>query len=414
MSLIEEIRSVASGSTHPFPSHHERLMTELESSEGQLGAIIRSIYEEKEQDDFLNSLSTRIKQHDRDIERMCNKNYQGFIESVTHLVKVKSEAHKLKNKVIEADKVIQESGRELHKHLKELQTARIIQRNIASSIEVLTLCIPVLETYGKLQSLMDQKHYYSALKTLEQLEHIYLPRVRGYIFSELLAEDIPNKRTLIENQSMSELKVYLEKVRSVSADIGEVAMHQVQRISRLELPPDVSELINNKWVDIDAVSTQDIIDFSPVYRCLHIHTVLGKQNNFVEEYRSHRRQQLRLAIKPPSKQVDDIKVFKTYFFNIVGFFVVEDTILHTCQGTGHKGGVDFQGLMSQNVLDDFWEMATAEVLSVLRQNCLNQQNYHLLLRIKQLIVWFCHTVLVSCVIFYFGVIIMLHYNCYEI
>ena len=39
---------------------------------------------------------------------------QGFIESVTHLVKVKSEAHKLKNKVMEADKRIQDSGNEVH------------------------------------------------------------------------------------------------------------------------------------------------------------------------------------------------------------------------------------------------------------------------------------------------------------
>ena len=54
---------------------------------------------------------------------------------------------------------------------------------------------------------MDEKQYYSALKTLEQLEHIYLPRVRGYIFSELLADEIPKMRSSIENQSMSELKV---------------------------------------------------------------------------------------------------------------------------------------------------------------------------------------------------------------
>ena len=35
---------------------------------------------------------------------------QVFIVSVTHLVKVKSEAHKLKNKVIEANKIIQDRG----------------------------------------------------------------------------------------------------------------------------------------------------------------------------------------------------------------------------------------------------------------------------------------------------------------
>ena len=34
--------------------------------------------------------------HERDIERMCNKNYQGFIESVSELLKVKTDAMKLK------------------------------------------------------------------------------------------------------------------------------------------------------------------------------------------------------------------------------------------------------------------------------------------------------------------------------
>lgn len=45
---------------------------------------------------FLENLAMRIKGHERDIERMCNKNYQGFIESVSELLKVKSDAHKLR------------------------------------------------------------------------------------------------------------------------------------------------------------------------------------------------------------------------------------------------------------------------------------------------------------------------------
>lgn len=38
---------------------------------------------------------------------------------------------------------------------------------------------PVLELYGKLQDQMAAKQYYHALKILEQLEHTFLPRVRG-------------------------------------------------------------------------------------------------------------------------------------------------------------------------------------------------------------------------------------------
>ena len=60
---------------------------------------------------------------------------------------------------------------------------------------------------------------------------------------------------------------------------------------------------------------QDLVDFAPVYRCLHIHSVLvsecycmelatlpslqGKEDKFTEDYRNHRNQQLRLVIKPP-------------------------------------------------------------------------------------------------------------------
>lgn len=56
----------------------------------------RTVYDGDESQKFLTSLNVRIKVHDKDIERMCNKNYQGFIESVSELLKVKSDAAKLK------------------------------------------------------------------------------------------------------------------------------------------------------------------------------------------------------------------------------------------------------------------------------------------------------------------------------
>lgn len=65
----------------------------------------------------------------------------------------------------------------------------------------------VLEQYCKLKDQMEEKQYYSALKTLEQLEHTYLPRIKNYFFSELLGEEIPLLRTSIEDQSKEELTV---------------------------------------------------------------------------------------------------------------------------------------------------------------------------------------------------------------
>lgn len=69
--------------------------------------------------------------------------------------------------------------------------------------------------------------YYPALKTLEQLEHTYLPRVSRYWFSQTMADTIPKLRESIKAASMSELKDFLENIRKHSTRIGETAMRHV-------------------------------------------------------------------------------------------------------------------------------------------------------------------------------------------
>lgn len=71
----------------------------------------------------------------------------------------------------------------------------------------LLLAYLVLQQYCKLNEQMEQRQYYSALKTLEQLEHTLLPPVRGYIFSDLLKKEIPKIRKSIQDKSTAELTV---------------------------------------------------------------------------------------------------------------------------------------------------------------------------------------------------------------
>jgi len=82
--------------------------------------------------------------------------------------------------------------------------------------------------YGKLQDQMTSKRFYPALKTLEQLEHTYLPRVSSHWFSQTMAEAIPQLRNRIKEASMTDLKDFLENIRKHSAKIGEVAMRHVR------------------------------------------------------------------------------------------------------------------------------------------------------------------------------------------
>ena len=78
----------------------------------------------------------------------------------------------------------------------------------ANTLAILTYVpFSVLQQYCKLNEQMNRRQYYSALKTLEQLEHTLLPPVKGYIFSDLLKKEIPKIRKSIEDESNAELTV---------------------------------------------------------------------------------------------------------------------------------------------------------------------------------------------------------------
>ena len=112
-------------------------------------------------------------------------------------------------------------------------------------------------------------------------------------------------------------------------------------------------------------------------------------------------------------------------------------MLHTSQTlvshqASARGGEERdEGLVSRPIVHEFWSMASAEVLAVLRTTCVSffshfcmvvhqfsnavclacyhaikfiqvcmyfqnaAKDYHLLLKVKELVVWFCHTMRVS-------------------
>lgn len=55
----------------------------------------------------------------------------------------------------------------------------------------------------------------------------------------------------------------------------------------------------------EEMSAQDLMDFSPVYRCMHIYTVLREGEDFKAYYRQQRQQQARLVLQPPINMVNN-------------------------------------------------------------------------------------------------------------
>lgn len=152
----------------------------------------RSVYDGQEHGLFMEKLDARIRNHDREIEKMCNHHFQGFVDSITELLKVRGEAQKLKVRgkgggtsdgqnslnlflsfrvrwlkptydfrkmgkwwvrfvIISALQISFSSpvkisdgfpSSQLIGSMEELKQCRVQQRNIATTIDKLALCLP--------------------------------------------------------------------------------------------------------------------------------------------------------------------------------------------------------------------------------------------------------------------------------
>ncbi|GLV44107.1 Secretory 15 [Carabus blaptoides fortunei] len=375
-------------------SQHDLYLQEIEGIDDYWGPTFRAIYDTDEHQEFKEKLENRIRTHDKDIERLCNIYYQGFIDSVKELLEVRSQAKKLNNEVITLDTKLKSAAENVVDKGKELLQARKVQSNIAVVVSQLNLCLPVLTTYAKLQRQITDKRYYPALKTLEELEHLHLPHVANYRFSLQMRESIPKLRESIENASMSDLKDFLENIRKFSPKIGEVAMRHtneqlasdptvIGRKKKRSAPqPPVArngDTNSNQYIEED-LSAQEMIDFSPVYRCLHISTVLGSRATFESYYRTQRTKQARLALQPPTNMHESLECYRSYIHAIVGFFIVEDHVLNTGNG-----------LITRAVLDDMWTMALSKIVTTLQTHSAYCTDATLMLKIKDLIMLFSTT-----------------------
>ncbi|XP_060524223.1 exocyst complex component 6 [Cylas formicarius] len=377
-----------SSDTSNLDAQLDLYLQEIEGVDEYWGPTFRAIFDNNQHAEFKQKLEERIKHHDKDIERLCNVYYQGFIDSVRELLVVKYQSKNLNEQVVSLDKELHTSSQAICKSGAELLKARKVQSNIATVVSQLNLCLPVFVTYSKLQKQISEKRYYPALKTLEELEHLHLPHVANYRFSNQLRAKIPKYREKIETASMSDLKDFLENIRKFSPKIGEVAMrHTTEQLAsdptvigrkkkrNLRQPSESGDHFSE-----DDLSPQELIDFSPIYRGLHIAHVLGKVATFETYYRAERTKQARLVLQPPTNMHESEESYRNYIYSVLGFFILEDHVLNT-------GG----GLITKAFLEDMWTMALSKVTTALQTHSAYCTDATLILRIKDLIMLFCTT-----------------------
>uniref|UniRef100_A0A8C5JVW4 Exocyst complex component n=1 Tax=Junco hyemalis TaxID=40217 RepID=A0A8C5JVW4_JUNHY len=366
---------------------HDRILQEIESTDTAcVGPTLRSVYDDQPNahQKFMEKLDACIRNHDREIEKMCNFHHQGFVDAITELLKVRADAEKLKVQVTDTNRRLQDAGKEVIAQTEEIIRCRVQQRNITTVVEKLQLCLPVLEMYSKLKEQMSVKRYYSALKTMEQLENLYLPRVSQYRFCQIMMENLPKLREEIKEISMSDLKDFLESIRKHSDRIGETAMKQAQQQKTFSTALQKQNNINygrNMHLGRNRIlESKNEITLKRTFEDEDEHDEEGDGEIFENYYRKQRRKQARLVLQPQSSMHETVEGYRRYFSQIVGFFVVEDHILHVTQG-----------LVTRTYTDELWNMALSKIIAVLRTHSSYCSDPDLVLELKNLIVVFADT-----------------------
>ncbi|CAF2435145.1 unnamed protein product [Rotaria sp. Silwood2] len=368
----------------------DNIIKQLEISDGsQATSSVRSVFVRNDAGTFLRKLDERVKYYDNEIEKLCNFQYQSFVKSFHELLQVRKDTTSMKKELEKNNQMMQEAGQSLAKKTASLIKEYHRQSNIQQTIEALSQAFPVFETYRKLQECMEEKKLYPALKLLEQLETKHLVLVKEHRWSELIQHNIAKFRNQIRNESYNELKNFLENVATHADKIGKSAF--AQAAARLDIDRRYYMLEEDRKKDqqqqqpegsadlaLINMNITETIDFSPIYKSLHINLFLNCKEEFSKHYQREKQKQAPVIMDVPPKMHESFDAFKKYLQRVTGFFIVEDHVMNTTEG-----------LIDQRFYYELSERATQQLLAVLRRAVSTSYNPELMLDMKIVVVLFC-------------------------
>jgi hypothetical protein len=416
-NIDQKLATQTAPQQQPSAIEHQQLIQILLSDtslDEQLGSTLKTFCRIQRQDALIDQLTVILHKKEQEIEKLCNSHYQEFIHSVDELLKVRSDAETVKQDLHQFDQNYQKTGQNLLALKQKLSAQRKAYINVETASNTLKACLFILELANKINFLIEQKKYYSALKTLEEMQNYHLnSSLSQFEFVKHVQECIPSVQNYVKSQVLAQLKEWFVTIREQSRIVGKIVMSETSKretrdplfsnaarvstsllpkqtgegtlpvsISRENLSWESLEAILNEEDEIDVFHNNEVnVDFRPLYQCIHIHDVLGLKGALKGNYDENRRLQANLILKSNfSLSEKDVSGFENYLNEIVGFFAVEQNVVSTTEGFRSKAS-----------LDSLWDMASNrlyDVISVSLKGCENPEHF---LKIKDLMTRFIKT-----------------------
>lgn len=361
-------------------------------------------------------------EREADIERIGLTKHEEFLSSVNQLQGVREDTVALIGEILNLNQSIQTSTEKLVEQKGALVNTKAIRQNIADASDALKDSLRVLQAVNLAHDLIRRKRYYSALKSLEDLqnEHIVPILQNRYATQHRLADaiqkSIPASRKAISEAVMVDLNTWLFHIRRVSPLLGEFAFYQTEmrrarqkkRIDEQECLPNFKlnsaiELVCDESEEFDVLNNEQLeIDFTPLFEGLHIHDALNQSDRFKAEYAATRRQQKDLLI-PASIDLltEDESSLSSLLEEIAGFAILEKASMRKApqlRTAIEVSFIPFSLLLRANIVpqvEELWESMCSSVIKLTNTALGEISNAEALLKIKGVIALFIQTMEVS-------------------
>lgn len=368
-----------------------------------LVAIIKNIHRSKQQDAFLKHLNKFIIQNESLIETVCRDHYQDFLGSVDKLLSVRQRSISLKSHVIALDSSLQSSGTNLRSSRSTLLDTQKVLSNIDDTIETLESCLKVLDLSKKLSQQISDAKFYSALRSLDELQFVHLKPLLGFAaFAGYLGQALPNEKIRIREDVTKQLNSWLYDARQQSQQLGRSTLEALELRERRwktkkdrfnpQDPASIALFVGlNTSVELAVGERHDynvldsteegLIDFGPLYLAIHIHETLDAIEELRKSFRDDRRAQAHLILASmPNSNPILLDQLSDLTEQIVGFLIIETQVLKTTKG-----------FRDENDVDGLWEEMSERVVQIVREGLKDSKDPDLLLGVRNKLLLFSQT-----------------------
>ncbi|ORX36771.1 putative exocyst complex subunit Sec15 [Kockovaella imperatae] len=337
-----------------------------------IAPLIKSVQDTDSEQIYLRSLDTFVEEKEKEIQQICEGNYEDFVSSVSTLLTIRQGTGQIKRRIGELDGQMGDVGRSLGEKKRALLEQKKVARNMDDAIETLQTCLRLLDLVHRVGEMIREGKYWGALRMLDDLLLVPPQSISQTPFYTHLSSSLPSLRVAIKDAVTASTKSWLFEVRESGARVGKLALeHMSSRIKRWRTKREKEggvklarvggalEMVYNERLEFDALNNETVkMDFKPLFQCMHIYEALGVKSELQKNYQEDRKTQANLILSSRTSvtPANLVNILPTLMQELVGFFIIEHHVLETSP--------DFRTRLD---VDELWDEMCKRIVDIMGQ-----------------------------------------------